>query len=110
MFIIRGVNVFPSQIETGLLAVEGALPHYRIVLTRRADGLDDMLIEVEVNGESVSDKVRAMEELQHKFAHSVERILGIRAPVKIVPPNTIPRSEGKARRVFDLRNENKQKS
>ena len=110
MFIIRGVNVFPSQIETGLLAVEGALPHYRIVLTRREDGLDDMLIEVEVNEESVSDKVRAMEELQHKFAHSVERILGIRAPVRIVPPNTIPRSEGKAKRVFDLRNENKQKS
>ena len=69
-----------------------------------------MLIEVEVNEESVSDKVRAMEELQHKFAHSVERILGIRAPVRIVPPNTIPRSEGKAKRVFDLRNENKQKS
>ena len=110
MFIIRGVNVFPSQIETGLLAVEGALPHYRIGLTRREDGLDDMLIEVEVNADSVSDKVRAMEELQHKFCHSVERILGIRAPVKIVPPNTIPRSEGKAKRVFDLRNEPNRKA
>ena len=107
MFIIRGVNVFPSQIETGLLAVDGSLPHYRIILTRRDDGLDDMLVEVEINPENFSDKVRAMEDLQHKFVHSVERILGIRTPVKIVPPNTIPRSEGKAKRVLDLRNEKK---
>ena len=107
MFIIRGVNVFPSQIETGLLAVDGSLPHYRIILTRRDDGLDDMLVEVEINPGNFSDKVRAMEELQQKFVHSVERILGIRTPVKIVPPNTIPRSEGKAKRVLDLRNEKK---
>ena len=66
-----------------------------------------MLVEVEINPGNFSDKVRAMEELQQKFVHSVERILGIRTPVKIVPPNTIPRSEGKAKRVLDLRNEKK---
>lgn len=104
MFIIRGVNVFPSQIESALLSVEGALPHYRITLTRRPDGLDNMLIEVEIAGESVSDQVRVMEALQAKFAHAVESVIGIRSTLKIVPPNTIPRSEGKAKRVFDLRN------
>ncbi len=104
MFIIRGVNVFPSQIESALLAVDGALPHYRIVLTRRPDGLDDMTIEVEISTDILSDKVSAMEELQHQFSHSVERVLGIRSAIRMVPSNTIPRSEGKARRVFDMRN------
>ena len=104
MFIIRGVNVFPSQIESALLSVEGALPHYRITLTRRPDGLDNMLIEVEIAGDSVSDQIRVMEALQAKFSHAVESVIGIRSTLKIVPPNTIPRSEGKAKRVYDLRN------
>ena len=101
MFIIRGVNVFPSQVESALLAVEGSMPHYRIILTRRPDGLDNMTIEVEISGEF--DKIKTLEELQAKFSHSVERILGIHAVIKMVPPNTIPRSEGKAKRVFDNR-------
>ena len=104
MFIIRGVNVFPSQIESALLSVEGALPHYRITLTRRPDGLDNMLIEVEIAENSVSDQIRVMEALQAKFSHAVESVIGIRSTLKIVPPNTIPRSEGKAKRVYDLRN------
>jgi phenylacetate-CoA ligase len=105
MFIIRGVNVFPSQIESALLSVDSAaLPHYRITLTRRPDGLDDMMIEIEVREDQFTDEVRGMEALQHKFSHEIERILGIRAFVKMVQPGTIPRSEGKAKRVFDLRN------
>ena len=103
MFIIRGVNVFPSQIETALLAVEGALPHYRIILTRDK-GLDQMGVEVEVSAEVFSDQVRAMEELHKRLAHSIERITGIRAALRLVEPHSIPRSEGKARRVWDERN------
>ena len=102
MFIIRGVNVFPSQIETALLAVEGVLPHYRIVLTR-AHGLDQMGVEVEVGAEVFSDQVSAMENLHKRLSHSIERITGIRAGVRLVEPRSIPRSEGKAKRVWDER-------
>ncbi len=102
MFIIRGVNVFPSQVETALLAVEGVLPHYRIVLTRE-HGLDQMGIDVEVGAEVFSDQVSAMESLHQRLSHSIERITGIRAKVRLVEPHSIPRSEGKARRVWDER-------
>ncbi len=103
MFIIRGVNVFPSQIESALLSVEGTVPHYQIVLTREK-GLDKMEIRVEVTPEIFSDKVRAMEDLQHKLAHSIEHTLGIHAQITLVEPRTIQRSEGKAKRVLDQRN------
>ncbi len=102
MFIIRGVNVFPSQIETALLAVEGILPHYRIILTRE-HGLDQMGVEVEVGPEVFSDQVSAMEQLHKRLSHSIERITGIRAAVRLVEPHTIARSEGKAKRVWDER-------
>lgn len=102
MFIIRGVNVFPSQVETALLAVEGILPHYRIVLTRD-HGLDQMGVEVEVSPEVFSDQVSVMEALHKRLSHSIERITGIRAGVRLVEPHSIPRSEGKAKRVWDER-------
>jgi phenylacetate-CoA ligase len=103
MFIIRGVNVFPSQIETALLAVEGTLPHYQIVLTRDK-GLDEMEVQVEVTPEVFSDKIGALEKLHHQLAHALEQTLGIRAGVRLVRPQTIQRSEGKAKRVIDRRN------
>jgi phenylacetate-CoA ligase len=102
MFIIRGVNVFPSQIESALLAVEGTLPHYQIILTRER-GLDQVEIQVEVTAEFFSDKIRALEDLQRKLAKAVEDTLGIRASITLVQPNTIKRSEGKAKRVIDKR-------
>jgi phenylacetate-CoA ligase len=102
MFIIRGVNVFPSQVETALLAVEGTLPHYQIILTREK-GLDEMEVQVEVSAEVFSDKIRALEELQQKLSMGVERVLGIRAKITLVSPRTIQRSEGKAKRVLDKR-------
>jgi phenylacetate-CoA ligase len=102
MFIIRGVNVFPSQVETALLAVEGTLPHYQIVLTREK-GLDEMEVRVEVTPEVFSDQIRALESLQRKLESSLEHTLGIRARVTLVGPRTIARSEGKARRVEDRR-------
>lgn len=102
MFIIRGVNVFPSQIEAALLRVEGTLPHYQIVLTREED-LDRMEVQVEVTPEVFSDEVRVLEDLQRKLVHSIETITGIRVAMRLVAPKSIPRSEGKAKRVIDKR-------
>jgi phenylacetate-CoA ligase len=102
MFIIRGVNVFPSQVESALLEVEGTLPHYQIVLTREK-GLDQMEVQVEVTPEVFSDKVGALETLQDRLAHAIEHTLGIHVDVCLVEPHTIQRSEGKAKRVIDQR-------
>jgi phenylacetate-CoA ligase len=103
MFIIRGVNVFPSQIEAALLAVEGTLPHYQIILTREG-GLDRMEVQVEVTPEFFTDTIRALEGLQAKIGHAIENTVGIRATVRLVEPHTVARSEGKAKRVIDQRN------
>ena len=102
MFIIRGVNVFPSQVETALLAVEGTLPHYQIVLTREK-GLDEMEVQVEVTSEVFSDEIRGLQTLQEKLARAIEHVLGLRVQVTLVAPRTLARSEGKARRVSDQR-------
>ncbi len=103
MFIVRGINVFPSQVEAALLAVEGTLPHYHIILSREK-GLDEMEVQVEVTPEVFSDKVGAMEDLSRKLAQTLDRTLGVRVAVRLVKPHTIPRSEGKAKRVTDRRN------
>ena len=103
MFIIRGVNVFPSQVEIALLRVEGTLPHYQIVLTRDK-GLDQMEVKVEVTPEVFSDEIRKLEALQHQLEASIENVLGIRVKITLVGPRSLVRSEGKAKRVTDLRN------
>ena len=102
MLIVRGVNVFPSQIETVLLEFEGTLPHYQIILTRE-HGLDQMEIQVEVTAHMFSDTVGALESLQDKLAEAMERVLQIRVQIVLVEPRTLQRSEGKARRVVDRR-------
>lgn len=102
MIIIRGVNVFPSQIETALMGIEGTVPHYQIVLTR-AQGLDKMEIRVEVTPDLFSDKIGALETLQKKLGYSIFNITGIHAQITLVEPRSIPRSEGKAKRVIDER-------
>jgi phenylacetate-CoA ligase len=103
MFIIRGVNVFPSQVESALLAVEGTLPHYQIILTREG-GLDQMEVHVEVTPAVFSDKVGALENLHNKLAQSLYQTLGLRVEVRLVAPQALKRSEGKAQRVIDRRN------
>ena len=103
MFIIRGVNVFPSQVETALLNVEGTLPHYQIVLTREK-GLDQMEVRVEVTPEIFSDEIRMLEAFEQRLETSIENVLGLRVKVTLVEPRTLARSEGKAKRVSDLRN------
>ncbi len=102
MLIIRGVNVFPSQIEAALLAVEGTLPHYQIIVDRH-HGLDALEVQVEVTREFFSDTVGALEKLQARLSHSIEHVLGLRADVRLVEPQTLQRSEGKAKRVLDKR-------
>jgi phenylacetate-CoA ligase len=102
MFIIRGVNVYPSQIETALLRVEGTLPHYQIILTRQR-GLDEVEVQVEVTREVLGDTVGALEEVQRRLSQSVESLTGLRFNIRLVQPQTIQRSEGKAKRVIDQR-------
>jgi phenylacetate-CoA ligase len=102
MFIIRGVNVFPSQIEHALLNVEGTLPHYVIVLSRDK-GLDQVEVQVEVSPQVFSDAVGAMEDLQERIVKAIDQVVGIRMKVRLIEPHTIQRSEGKAKRVIDQR-------
>lgn len=102
MLIIRGVNVFPSQIESVLLEIGETEPHYLLVVDRH-DNMDDLEIWVEVNEQLFSDEVRHLEELERKIKGAIESILGISARIKLVEPKTIARSEGKAKRVIDRR-------
>jgi len=102
MLIIRGVNVFPSQIETVLLRVEGIEPHYQIIVDREHN-LDDLEIWVEVSEQIFSDEIKVLEALEKRVSAEMESALGIYARIKLVEPKTIERSEGKARRVIDRR-------
>ena len=103
MIIVRGVNVFPSQVESVLLEIDGLEPQYLIVVDRQQRSLDDLEIWVEVSQEVFSDEVRRLEMLQEQVRQELESVLGIRATVRLVEPLTIARSEGKARRVVDRR-------
>lgn len=106
MLIIRGVNVFPSQIESVLIDIEGTEPHYVIVVDRQPGKMDEMEVWVEVSPELVSDAVRTLESLERRIAHELHSVLGISVKVKLVEPKTIARSEGKAKRVIDRRDLN----
>ena len=102
MLIIRGVNVFPSQIETILLEMSETKPHYQLIVDR-VDNLDQLEVWVEVEGQFFSDEIKKLEDLKRKIQHNMESALGISAKVKLVEPKTIERSEGKAKRVIDKR-------
>jgi phenylacetate-CoA ligase len=103
MLIIRGVNVFPSQIESVLLKYLEIEPHYMIYV-RRLNNLDIMEIQIEMKADLFTDEVRKIEELEGRLARDIDSALGISAKVKLVEPMTIKRSEGKAVRVVDERN------
>lgn len=102
MLIIRGVNVFPSQIETVLMQIEGISPHYQITVDR-IGGLDIIGVEVEVSEEMFSDRIQGLEEWQEVIQGEIESYLGIGVKVVLVEPRSIARSEGKAVRVIDNR-------
>ncbi|WP_258358741.1 phenylacetate--CoA ligase family protein [Moorella sulfitireducens] len=104
MLIIRGVNVFPSQVESVLMEIEGVAPHYQLIISRR-NYLDELEIQVEVDPEFFSDRYRELEELEEKVADRLHTVLQLKARVRLVEPHSIPRSEGKARRVIDLRSQ-----
>ena len=102
MLIIRGVNVFPSQIEHALLQVPGIEPHYHIVVDR-VGTLDTIEVQVELSPSVMSDTVRDLETLERKIVNSLASHALIHASVKLCQPGTLPRSEGKAVRVTDRR-------
>ncbi|MFA4884473.1 MAG: phenylacetate--CoA ligase [Desulfotomaculaceae bacterium] len=102
MLIIRGVNVFPSQVESVLLEFGETEPHYLLVVDRKGD-LDDLEIWVELSEKMFSDEVRQLEKLENRIRHKILSVLNINVRIKFVEPRTIPRSEGKAKRVMDRR-------
>jgi phenylacetate-CoA ligase len=102
MLIIRGVNVFPSQIEHVLMGIEEVEPHYQIIVDKEG-ALDVIEVQVEVSEEIFSDEVKELELLGSRIAGEIKDMLGISCKVKLVEPRTIQRSEGKARRVIDKR-------
>lgn len=102
MLIIRGVNVFPSQIESVLMAVGETEPHYQLIVDR-TDNLDSLEIRVEVSEKLFADEVRKLEDIRKKIASNIYTTLGINVNVRLVEPHTIERSEGKAKRVIDKR-------
>lgn len=102
MLIIRGVNVFPSQIESVLLEIGEAAPHYLLIVDREGN-LDTLEVWVEMTQNMFSDEVKRVEEIEKKIRGEIETTLGIGVKVKLVEPKTIERSEGKAKRVIDKR-------
>jgi phenylacetate-CoA ligase len=102
MLIIRGVNVFPSQIEEVLVNIEGIEPHYQIVINR-VGALDELDVHVEMNERLISDEIKGLENVERRIKNDIESMLGIKVGVKLVEPKTIARSEGKAKRVIDNR-------
>lgn len=102
MLIIRGVNVFPSQIEAALCELEGATPHYLMIVDRQGS-LDSLEIQVEVDESVFSDEIRAIEALSKKIGAAVQSAIGLSAKIKLVEPKTLERSDGKAIHVIDKR-------
>ena len=102
MLIIRGVNVFPTQIESVLMQVEGVEPHYQLIVDRE-DNLDTLEVQVEVNEKVFSDEVKQLERLEKRIEKEIKEMFGVTCKCKLVEPKTIQRSEGKAKRVIDKR-------
>jgi phenylacetate-CoA ligase len=102
MLIIRGVNVYPSQIEQVLMGIPGVAPHYQVVLDKRGS-MDTVEVQVEVSPDLAFDEIRELEALQRKVAGAIAATLAVSVDVKLVEPRAIQRSEGKAKRVVDLR-------
>lgn len=102
MLIIRGVNVFPTQIESVLLSLEETEPHYHINVYREGN-LDQLEIQVEVGEKYFSDEIKQLEALTAKISHEIQSVIGVSSRIKLVEPQTIERSMGKAKRVTDHR-------
>lgn len=103
MLIIRGVNVFPSQVEAAIVGIPGIAPRYMLVV-ERINNMDVLEVQVELVPELLSDEVRALEKLAHTVQHAVQQVLGIGVKMRLMNPGSIERSEGKSKRVIDKRN------
>jgi phenylacetate-CoA ligase len=104
MLIIRGVNVFPSQVETVLLEVEGVSPNYRIIV-KREGYLDVMEIEVEIDESHFTDRFRDLKKIKENVEEKLYNVLNLHVPVRLLEAGSLPRSVGKAQRIVDLRKE-----
>ncbi|MBQ2968140.1 MAG: phenylacetate--CoA ligase [Clostridia bacterium] len=102
MIVIRGVNVFPSQVESVLVKMNGVAPFYVLVVDR-VNSADTLEVKVELTEEMFSDTVAHIEELRNKIGEEIKSVVGVQAKISLVPPKSIPRSEGKAKRVIDNR-------
>jgi phenylacetate-CoA ligase len=104
MLIIRGVNVFPSQIEQVLLNIEETQPHYQLIVDRKPNGMDELEVLVEIKEQFFSDELKRLEAIEDTIKKQIEAVLGVGVSVRLVEPKSIARSEGKAKRVIDKRN------
>ena len=102
MLIIRGINVFPSQVEYALMGIPEVGQHFQIVVARKG-ALDDMLVRVELNRESFSDKITDIMALRQKIEHRLRNSLNVMAEVELVETGSLPRFEGKSKKVIDKR-------
>jgi len=102
MLIIRGVNVFPSQIESVLLEIDGLEPHYQLIVDREGS-LDTLEVQVEVREKIFSDEIRELQNMEKRITKDIKDYLGVTAKVKLVEPKSLQRFEGKAQRVIDKR-------
>jgi phenylacetate-CoA ligase len=102
MLIIRGVNVFPSQVESVLMEMAETSPHY-LLIVRRENNLDTLEVRVEINEKNWSDSIRELEGIRRRIEHNIKSLLGISAIIRLVEPNSMERSDGKARRIIDYR-------
>jgi len=102
MLIIRGVNIFPSQIESLLMDTEGVEPHYQLIVDR-VNNLDTLEVKVEVSDKIFSDEIKQLQNLQKRIGKDIKDLYGISAKVTLAEPKSLARFEGKAKRVTDLR-------
>jgi len=102
MLIIRGINVFPSQIEYALMAIPEVGQHFQIVVERKG-ALDDLLVRVELNKESFSDKITDLMQIRHKVENRLRSSLNVNVSIDLVEPGSLPRFEGKSKKVIDKR-------
>ncbi len=102
MLIIRGVNVFPSQVESAITGIPGIAPRYLLIVDR-VHNLDTLEVQVELLPELVSDEVRKIEALQDRVKRAIEQVLGLGVNLRLMPPNSIERSQGKTQHTIDKR-------
>ena len=102
IIIIKGVNIFPSQVESILMEAEGVEPRYQIILDR-VEGLDTLEINVEVNEKVFSDEIKILQNISSKIERKIREIIGVTAKVKLVAPESLQPKAGKALKVIDRR-------